>query len=89
MQQAPRMRQPAHPQGQFMVRQPPPQPQAAAAAVNNAAAMAARPITGAQPTAGPQRVAGKMLYSSTLLLNLVNYRYFKTCTFVKKMYFYN
>lgn len=54
MQQAPRLRQPAHPGQQFLVRQQPPQQQAAAA--NNA--MSARPITGAQPAAGPQRVGG-------------------------------
>ena len=61
MQQTPRMHQPAHPQGQFMVHQPPPQPQAATAAVNNAAAMAVHLITGVQPTDGPQCVAAMPL----------------------------
>jgi len=54
MPQQPRIRQPTHP-GQFIVRQPPQQQQAAAA---NNAAITSRPITGAQPTAGPQRVGG-------------------------------
>ena len=64
MRQVPRMRQPAHLQGQFTLRQLPSQ-QKTAAIVNNALAYS---TTEPQPTVKLQHFAGKMLTSFALLL---------------------